>query len=53
MTLFDMLLLSPPAIATFSGVRKYSATPSSVFGETELSSHITMKKAIIAVMKSA
>jgi hypothetical protein len=52
-TLFDRLLLSPPAIATLSGVLKYSATPTSVFGDEELSSHSTRKSAIMAVMKSA
>lgn len=40
-TLLDRLLLSPPAMATFSGVRKYSATPTSVLGELALSSQET------------
>lgn len=52
-TLVERLLLSPPAIATLSGVRKYSATPTRTFGDEELSSHSTRKSAIMAVMKSA
>ncbi|MCY1532813.1 hypothetical protein D9M68_681030 [compost metagenome] len=48
-----MLLLSPPASATRSGMRKCSAMPSRCLGLEIDSSHITRKKAIMAVMKSA
>ena len=44
---------SPPASATFSGVLKYSAMPASVPCDTDDSSHISRKNAIIAVTKSA
>ena len=43
----------PPASATLIGVLKYSAIPSSLALEVELISHISRKKAIIAVTKSA
>ena len=47
------LALSPPFIATRSGMRKCSAMPSRCFGLEMDSSHITRKNAIMAVMKSA
>ncbi len=53
MTLLRSDAEEPPLIATFSGVLKYSAMPSSVALDVELSSHISRKKAIIAVTKSA
>ncbi|MNT73723.1 hypothetical protein D3C72_2124660 [compost metagenome] len=52
-TLGDWLLFSPPTMATLSGMRKYSAMPSSVFLLALDSSHSTRNSAIIAVMKSA
>ena len=44
---------SPPAIATLRGELKYAAIPCRSPLEVEPSSHISRKKAIIAVMKSA
>ncbi|MCY1184612.1 hypothetical protein D9M73_253210 [compost metagenome] len=52
-TLGVWLLFSPPTTATLSGMRKYSAMPSSVFLLALESSHSTRNSAIIAVMKSA
>ena len=43
----------PPISDSFSGCWKYSEIPFSVFSLAELSSHISRKKAIIAVTKSA
>ncbi len=54
MMLDSSALRSPlPSSAALSGVLKYSAIPFSCTGVTELSSHISRKNAIIAVMKSA
>ena len=46
-------LPEPPDIATFSGVWKYSEMPFRSPLVVEPSSHISRKKAIIAVTKSA
>ncbi len=43
----------PPCMATFSGVEKYSAMPCRSPLAVEPSSHMSRKKAIIAVTKSA
>ncbi|MNW01324.1 hypothetical protein D3C71_1969460 [compost metagenome] len=45
--------LSPPAIATSSGVLKYSPIATRVSLLEEARIHMTRKNAIIAVMKSA
>ena len=53
MTLVAAPLPSPPIMATFKGCWKYSEMPSICALVVEPSSHMSRKKAIIAVTKSA